>query len=151
MRVREVMTRDVRTIEAGASIARAGVRMQAAGVHQLVVRDTRRRVVGVIGRADVRAAADDGAVGDFMSPRLWIVRPGTSLGCAAALMREHAVGSLPVMDGTRLVGIITVSDLLDFVDRNADSLAATAVRRERRPRRVRVRLQRPFVKPIGHS
>jgi nucleotide-binding universal stress UspA family protein len=90
--------------------------MRKAAVHQLVVRGKRGRVVGVIGAADVRAAPVGAVVGDFMSRRLVIVRPGTDVGSAAALMRANAIGSLPVLKRTRLVGIVTVSDMLDVVD-----------------------------------
>jgi len=115
------MSRRVLTIGRHESIARARAMMLETGVHQLVVRGTGGRAVGVISAADVREVPDEGAVGDFMSRKLLIVRPDTSVGAAAALMREHAIGSLPVLSGNRLVGIVTVSDMLDVVD-DADGL-----------------------------
>lgn len=125
MRVRDVMTRRVHTIAAGESIERAGERLSALGIHQLVVRE-KGKVVGVIAVADVAAAPRTGAVRDFMSRQLFIVQADTSLAAAAALMRIHAVGSLPVMDGPRLVGIVTVSDALECVDRGTEAVAALA-------------------------
>jgi CBS domain-containing protein len=101
--------------------------MRKAGVHQLVVRGRRGRVVGVIGAADVRTAPDHASVADYMSHKLLIVRPGTAVGSAAALMRARAVGSLPVLRGNRLVGIVTVSDMLDVVD-DADGVLGRAAR-----------------------
>jgi CBS domain-containing protein len=126
MRVQDVMTRKVLTIEGDESVERARAIMKKAGVHQLVVRGRRGRVVGVIGTADLRAAPKGAGVADFMSSKLLIVRPGTSLGSAAALMRANAVGSLPVLSGNRLVGIVTVSDMLDVVD-DADGRLDKAV------------------------
>jgi acetoin utilization protein AcuB len=117
MQVQEVMTAKVLTIDAHDTIARARTRMRDADVHQLVVTAGHRSVIGVIGVSDVRSAPEDGCVQDFMSRRLFIVRPDTSVGAAAALMRAHAIGSLPVLDGRRLVGIVTVSDMLDVVDK----------------------------------
>src|SRR6476660_6286890 len=116
MRVQDVMTTRVLTIDASESVDRAKAKMLEAGVHQLVVRGKRRRIVGVIGAADVRGAPAGSRVEDFMPPKLFIVRPGTALGSAAALMRAKAIGSLPVLQGTRLVGIVTASDMLDVVD-----------------------------------
>jgi CBS domain-containing protein len=116
MQVQDVMTAKVLTIQTRDSIARARTRMRDAGVHQLVVTGPRGRVIGVIGAADIRETPDRGMVSDFMSRHLFIVRPDTSLGAAAALMRAHAIGSLPVLRGKRLVGIVTVSDMLDLVD-----------------------------------
>jgi acetoin utilization protein AcuB len=116
MQVQDVMTAKVLTIDAHDTVARARARMCQKGVHQLVVTAERDGVVGIIGVADVGSAPDGGCVQDFMSRRLFIVRPDTSVGAAAALMRAHAIGSLPVLDGRRLVGIVTVSDMLDVVD-----------------------------------
>lgn len=116
MRVKDVMTRRVLTVRPQDSIARARAMMRRSCVHQLVVLDRRRHVAGVIRAADVGDAPDDGAVEDFMCRQPLIVRPETAIGAAAALMRAHAVGSLPVLEGTRLVGIVTVSDMLDVVD-----------------------------------
>ena len=116
MRVRDVMTRDVLTIAADETIESAGVRMTEAGVHQLVVRGKRGGVVGVIGRGDLGGAPGTARVGDYMPRRLVSVHPDTPLGHAAALMRAYAIGSLPVMNGRRLVGIVTVSDILDLVE-----------------------------------
>jgi CBS domain-containing protein len=123
MRVQDVMTRRVRTIDSRASVERARSLMTKGGVHHLPVRDSHRRIVGMISWNDLRAAPERGAVEDFMAHRLLIVRPDTSLGGAAALMRAHAIGALPVMDGVRLAGILTRSDLLDVVDHHADSLS----------------------------
>jgi acetoin utilization protein AcuB len=117
MQVQDVMTRAVVTTNAHDSIQHARARMHKAGIHHLVVLGRHRDVVGVIGAADLREAPDQGAVCDFMSRRLIIVRPETGVGSAAALMRAHAIGSLPVLRGTRLVGIVTASDMLDVVDR----------------------------------
>lgn len=130
MRVRDVMTKKVHTIGGGESIERAAAKMKDLGIHQLVVRD-KRKVVGVIAIADVRSAREAGAVRDFMPRHLFVVQPDTSLAAAAALMRKRAVGSLPVIDGDRLVGIVTVSDVLDVVDDNDTAFASPDARRRR--------------------
>jgi acetoin utilization protein AcuB len=124
MQVQDVMTTKVLTVDAHDTIARARARMRHMGVHQLVVTAERAGVVGVIGVADVRNAPDVGCVEDFMSRCLFIVRRDTSVGAAAALMRAHAIGSLPVLDGRRLVGIVTVSDMLDVVDNTDGALTS---------------------------
>lgn len=115
MKVQDVMTRAVLTVHAHDSIAGARAMMRDAEVHQLVVRDRRRRVVGVISAGDVRNAPDHACVGDFVYRRLVSVRPDAPVSAAAALMRSHSVASLPVLDGQRLVGIVTRSDMLDVI------------------------------------
>jgi acetoin utilization protein AcuB len=48
-----------------------------------------------------------------------VVSPATDLIEAANLMIQYRIGSLPVVDGGRLVGIISVTDLLRlFVEQN---------------------------------
>lgn len=124
MHVRHVMTRNVLSISADDSIESARTRMAEAGVHQLVVRGTRGGVLGVIGREDLSEAPRNARIADFMYRRLVSVRPDTPIGDAAALMRTHAVRSLPVMSGARLVGIVTVSDMLDLIDSPAPDTTA---------------------------
>lgn len=45
------------------------------------------------------------------------VSPNTTLEEAALLMREHKIGSVPVLEGEKLVGIITVTDIFDALAR----------------------------------
>ena len=51
-----------------------------------------------------------------MPRRLLSVTPDTSIGRAASVMRHQALRSLPVMSGKRLLGIVTVSDLLSLLE-----------------------------------
>jgi acetoin utilization protein AcuB len=52
-----------------------------------------------------------------MTPDVTTVTPGDSMVDAARIMRRQHVGSLPVVEAGKLVGIITRSDLIDsFID-----------------------------------
>ncbi|HTI36046.1 MAG TPA: CBS domain-containing protein [Vicinamibacterales bacterium] len=119
------MTRNVLTIAADESIENAAARMAEAGVHHLVVRGKRGAVVGVISRTDVARAPLTARVADFMPHRLLSVRSDTPVAHAAALMRTYGIGSLPVMTGSRLIGIVTVSDMLDLVETENPATSAT--------------------------
>lgn len=59
--------------------------------------------------------AEKVTVEEVMTHDLLIVRPETPLATAVALLRKHRIGSLPVVEKKSLVGIITRSDILDFV------------------------------------
>ncbi len=50
--------------------------------------------------------------GDIMTPDPITVTPETSVTDAAHLMVDNGVGALPVLDGDRLVGIVTEGDLI---------------------------------------
>ncbi len=51
-------------------------------------------------------------VRDAMTPGVQSVPPSENLPRAAALMRENDVGSIPVVDGNQLVGIVTDRDIV---------------------------------------
>ncbi|NLY88441.1 MAG: CBS domain-containing protein [Firmicutes bacterium] len=50
-------------------------------------------------------------VGDIMTPDPQVVRPGQTVAEASQLMEERRIGSLPVVERGKLVGIITSRDL----------------------------------------
>lgn len=51
-------------------------------------------------------------VSDLMQPEVWQTYPDESLADAAIRMRDHGVGSLAVVEGETLLGILTERDLL---------------------------------------
>jgi acetoin utilization protein AcuB len=48
-----------------------------------------------------------------MVPNPFTVSPSTPTLAAIAMMREHGVGCLPVVEGDQLVGIVTSYDFLE--------------------------------------
>lgn len=52
-------------------------------------------------------------VAEVMVKKPITVTPNTTLEEAALLMREHKIGSVPVTEGDKLAGIITVTDIFD--------------------------------------
>jgi hypothetical protein len=77
-----------------------------------------RRLVGVLSERDLGGRAGAAVrkrrrVQDLMTPQVVSVAPETTLGHAADLMRERLIGCLPVLDGDRLVGIVTATDVFD--------------------------------------
>jgi acetoin utilization protein AcuB len=51
-------------------------------------------------------------VGDVMVQAPISVTPDTSVEEAARLVHEHRIGGMPVLEGEKLVGVLTVNDLL---------------------------------------
>jgi CBS-domain-containing membrane protein len=58
-------------------------------------------------------------VEELMTSKPVSAEPETTLRHAANLMRSRRVGSLPVLDGDRLVGIVTATDVLDELGRGS--------------------------------
>jgi acetoin utilization protein AcuB len=130
IRVADWMTESVLAVETFDSINIARQLMAKHRVNQLPVLDN-ERLVGIVTDRDVRDAyptsmmidrgeeidrfADSVTVEEVMSHDVFTVRPDTSLAKAVGLLRRHRIGSLPVMQNKKLVGIITRSDILEFV------------------------------------
>jgi len=54
-------------------------------------------------------------VGSCMTPNPITVEPSMLIAEAARVMRNHKIGGLPVIADGQLVGIVTDTDLLDFM------------------------------------
>jgi acetoin utilization protein AcuB len=124
MRVAEVMTRDVRTVRPTMRAADARELMRRERIHHLVV-TAGAEVVGVVSDRDGTGPggalmAGDSSVRDLMTPRVVTIDPAAPVRKAANLMRGRTIGCLPVLKGKRLVGIVTVSDLLELVGGGVD-------------------------------
>jgi acetoin utilization protein AcuB len=119
MRIQEIMTTNVHAIGTDATLARARDLMKARGIRHLVVKRD-GRLAGIVSERDVggpRGAAPAGTVADAMSHGVVSISPDATLRDAANLLRGHVIGCLPVTQDDRLVGIVTISDVLDALGR----------------------------------
>jgi acetoin utilization protein AcuB len=113
------MRRDVETISPRESAATAFERMRRAKIRHLVVKDG-SKVVGVLSDRDVAGLGSlrqVETVADVMTAPAVCGTPELTIRKAANLMRDRTVGCLPVLDEGRIVGIVTVTDLLGLVGR----------------------------------
>jgi len=85
----------------------------------LLVQDGAGAVAGIISERDVlRECQHHGAelgripVRDVMTPDLIVCAPGDEVGHAMALVTEHRVRHLPVMDDGEVAGMISIGDLV---------------------------------------
>jgi len=123
MRLRELMRTRVVTIELTAAASSAWERMRKHRIRHLVVTEN-DALAGVISERDLGGRNGDEVrrartVGDLMSTRVVNAEPTTTLREAANLMRSRLIGSLPVLEGDRLVGIVTATDVLDELGRGS--------------------------------
>lgn len=133
MRVQQLMTRNVKMIAPTAAAEDAWNMMRFNRLHHLVVLDN-RRLVGVLSERDAggprgTAVRANSVVGDLMTAPVVTVEPATTVRQAANVMRGRSIGCLVVVESGRVVGIVTVSDLLELVGRGLDRGAATTTRR----------------------
>lgn len=130
MRVSELMSKNVETIEETSSCRDAVERMVRAKIRHLPVVDRLGRLVGVVTDRDLRHHLFEPTVlsrvgsvsvdrllaavpvARVMSSPVVTVQADEPLETAARMMLEDKVGSIPVLEGDRIVGIITETDLL---------------------------------------
>jgi acetoin utilization protein AcuB len=103
-------------------------------------------VVGVLSDRDAggRAGASVRArssVADLMTTPVVTTEPDATVRQIANLMRGRTIGCLPVTDRGRVVGIVTVSDLLELLGRGVDRPAT--------PRRRTLNFRGPHGKHRG--
>lgn len=118
MRVDEIMTRSVVTLSPSHTVADAYEQFKHRSIHHLLVVD-RGSVVGVVSVRDVSGKRDDAAVATIMSRDIRIADPSATIKEAAAMMMGRNSGCLPIVDRGRLAGIVTTTDLMRVLSRNA--------------------------------
>jgi acetoin utilization protein AcuB len=123
MRVKEIMTKGVKTVTSTSSAEAAWELMKGDRIHHLVVKDG-ARIAGVFSTEDAggargRKVRDNLRVSDLMTERVVTITPETTIKRAASVMRGKSIGSLVVVDSGRAVGIVTTSDLLELLGRGA--------------------------------
>lgn len=130
--VEDIMTRTVKTIPPDLDTAAARHLMKKARCHHLIVMDG-DHLVGVVSQRDLGGVREDsipaGRVDSVMRSTVIAIPPEASLRAAAAMLRGYDIGCLPVVDGKELVGILTTSDLLDWI--SAGKQPRGAARRSR--------------------
>jgi CBS domain-containing protein len=151
MRIKEICSRVVVVAEPSTDLREAARLMRDHHVGALVViegSDDGKRpigivtdrdiVVGVVASTDVQPEALK--VGDVMSRNLIVAEESVGVFEAVDLMQDHGTRRLPVVDAAgRLVGIITLEDVLRMVAGELTALAIAAQRslaREARERRA---------------
>ena len=120
MRVFEIMSEPVHIVKQNLTVADARALMRQNNVHHLLVADD-AGPVGVISARDAPAPLQSARlfVSDVMSTPVVTIEPEAPVSKAANIMRGRSIGSLIVKKGERVVGIVTVSDLLDLIGRGA--------------------------------
>jgi acetoin utilization protein AcuB len=125
--VRERMSTQPVTIPADTPITEALRAMRQGGVRRMPVLDEEGKLVGIVSEKDLLYASPSPAtsltvsemhyllshllVSALMTTEVITVVPDTPVEEAARIMADHKIGGLPVMEGDRLVGIITETDV----------------------------------------
>jgi len=111
--VEELMTTAVIALRATDTAGHAREQMTLAHIRHIPVVDEHERVIGVVSDRDLQRARPARPIHELMTHPAITVHASTPAHRAAALMREHKFGSLPVVgDDEQLIGIVTETDFL---------------------------------------
>lgn len=119
MKLRDIMHTRVQTVDQEQNAEAAFSLMRLNRIHHLIVTGG-SEIVGVLSERDLggkdrQAMRQTHKVQSFMTPYAVKAKPEMTVRHAARLMRGWSIGCLPVVDRSGLVGIVTVSDLLDLI------------------------------------
>ncbi len=121
MLIKEIIHRQPVTISPETKLFAAYELMLAKNIRHLpVVKNN--KLVGIITDRDLRAATSklaeipfqpEDEVEKIMVRNVITIHPLDPIDIAAKLMREHKIGCLPVLENEIIIGIVTISDMLD--------------------------------------
>jgi CBS domain-containing protein len=126
--IREVMTADPQTVSSDATLEEAAREMQSDDIGAVLVTDN-GDVAGILTDRDivVRAVAEgrdpsSTKVADVATRDVKTLTPDSSIDDAIKLVREQNVRRIPVVEGGRPAGIVSIGDLA--IERDTDSALA---------------------------
>jgi CBS domain-containing membrane protein len=136
IRVKDLMTEGVTTLKRNEKLTLAEDVMHLGRIRHLpVLDDDNNEVVGIVTDRDLfrgalvkalgygqrarRKVEDSLLVKDVMTTDVFTTTPDTPIAEAARMLREQKIGCLPVLEKGRLIGILTESDFVHWVARNA--------------------------------
>ena len=128
MNVRDVMRRNVITIDPDASIMDSMRKMVNERITSLIVeKPTDKSVYGIITRKDIvnkviayNKDLKNTKVSEVMSEPILTISPDLSIETVARLMTKTDIRRFPVMEGNKLIGLISNSDILKAINKKLE-------------------------------
>lgn len=120
------------TLPPTASVAHAAALMKTEGVGAILICDDRRRVLGVLSERELALAiAHVGRdlfslrAGELMAVDVPTASPSDSVQSVMRIMTEQRARHLPVLDGGKIVGVVSIGDIVK--SRLAEKIQENAV------------------------
>ena len=120
--VLQIKGNNVWTISKDDTVYRALEIMNKKGVGALPITNSARQVIGILSERDYARkvilegkASRNTLVKDIMATDIYVVKPTNKLDECMAIMTEKRVRHLPVVENGKLVGIISIGDVLKAI------------------------------------
>lgn len=127
--LREVMTPNPISLSDSTPVLDAAQTMRDSNIGDVIVLDQSDGLCGIVTDRDivVRVLAEGKdpqatSLSEICSSEVLTLSPNDAVGDAVKLMREKAVRRLPVVEGSKPVGIVSIGDLA--IERDSDSALA---------------------------
>jgi CBS domain-containing protein len=114
MLVREIMTADPITVTEDTPIQEAARLLVRYRITGLPVKNQAGNLTGIVSEADIFSKRGK-AVGDVMTRDVITVSPDTTVEIVTTLLTDHRIRRLPVMDGDKLLGIVSRADIVKMM------------------------------------
>jgi CBS domain-containing protein len=116
MLVKDVMTKNVITIDSNQTILDAYRKYRDTKVGSLIVTD-HNQLVGIVTERDLIEKAIDKdikntQIKDIMTSNVKTINPLDNIDTASDVMERYNVKKLPVLDNNNITGIITINDIV---------------------------------------
>lgn len=116
MKVRNLMTKDVRTADIDTSLTEVAKSMKSLDVGSIPVCDNDNNIVGIVTDRDIvlrfvaAGSSENSKAQDIMSTHIVSVSPETDVHEAANIMAKNQIRRLPVVENGKLEGIVAIGD-----------------------------------------
>lgn len=132
MRVKDLMSTSITCVRPETTIEQVAKQMKQENIGSIPVCNDRGEALGIITDRDivVRAVSSDKGpktASDIMTKNLVFAEPGMDAHQAALLMAKYQVRRLPVVESSKLVGMLAMADIARkqvYVDEAGDALSA---------------------------
>ena len=118
MQIKEIMNKDVATVDSGMNVQNVARKMVKSNIGALLVTNG-TKLVGIVTERDIIAKVmaegkdpQTVKVCEIMTEEVIMVGPNQDIEDAADVMTEKKIKKLPVVSGGQLVGIITATDIV---------------------------------------
>ena len=117
MKVKDVMTTNVSTVNESSTLRDVASKMQSLNVGSIPVCDNSNKPIGIVTDRDMvirglsTGVESSTPVSKVMTKNIVSVSPNTGIHEAARMMAQNQIRRLPVVENNTIVGILSIGDL----------------------------------------